>query len=186
MTDKRTQIENEAISAIKRSGLGSVSFRTLADAVGVKSASVHYHFPTKADLAQSVVRRYTEDFEARLREIRSGSADLGERLQHFAALFEPGAEARELCLCGMLAAEVENLDAGTRSALGSFFSSAERWLVEIFEDARDADSALPPEALARLVMAGLEGASMIDRVRREGEHLDAWRAFLRTLTSSRS
>ena len=62
MADKREQIEAIASAAIRKSGLNSVSFRTLADEVGVKSSSVHYHFPTKLDLAQSVVGVYTEDF----------------------------------------------------------------------------------------------------------------------------
>lgn len=185
MTDKRTQIEDEAITAIKRGGLGSVSFRTLADAVGVKSASVHYHFPTKADLAQTVVRRYSEDFEARLAEIRGEAPDLAGRLARFADLFDHQGEAREVCLCGMLGAEVENLDEATRRALGSFFATAERWLTTVFEEQDGNAAALAPEVLARLVMAGLEGASMIDRVERSSVHLDAWRSYVASLAGTR-
>ena len=36
------------------------SFRELAADVGVKSSSVHYHFPTKEALAAAVIRRWAE------------------------------------------------------------------------------------------------------------------------------
>jgi TetR/AcrR family transcriptional repressor of nem operon len=42
-------------------GFKGFSFRAIAADVGVKSASVHYHFPTKEKLAATVVRRYTDE-----------------------------------------------------------------------------------------------------------------------------
>jgi len=55
MTDKRTEIETAATEAVQRSGLNNVSFRTLADSVGVKSSSVHYYFAEKSDLANAII-----------------------------------------------------------------------------------------------------------------------------------
>ncbi|MEO0972841.1 MAG: TetR family transcriptional regulator, partial [Pseudomonadota bacterium] len=69
MLDKREQIEEVATKAIKKDGIRSVSFRTLADEVDVKSASVHYHFPKKSDLAHAVVARYSETFLGVLADI---------------------------------------------------------------------------------------------------------------------
>jgi TetR/AcrR family transcriptional regulator, transcriptional repressor for nem operon len=42
-------------------GLGGFSFREIAADVGIKSSSVHYHFPTKEDLAAAIVRRWAEN-----------------------------------------------------------------------------------------------------------------------------
>jgi TetR/AcrR family transcriptional regulator, transcriptional repressor for nem operon len=36
-------------------GFNGFSFREIADDVGIKSSSVHYHFPTKEKLAAAVV-----------------------------------------------------------------------------------------------------------------------------------
>lgn len=41
-------------------GFGGFSFREIAADVGIKSSSVHYHFPTKEDLAAAIVRRWAE------------------------------------------------------------------------------------------------------------------------------
>jgi len=42
-------------------GFNGFSFREIAVDVGVKSSSVHYHFPTKEDLAAAVIHRYTDE-----------------------------------------------------------------------------------------------------------------------------
>src|ERR1700759_780697 len=60
MTDMAANIMNSAERRIRLGGFNGFSFREIAGDVGVKSSSVHYHFPTKEKLAASVIRRYTE------------------------------------------------------------------------------------------------------------------------------
>ncbi|WP_345191535.1 TetR/AcrR family transcriptional regulator, partial [Gluconacetobacter tumulicola] len=50
-----------------------LSFREIAKAVGIKNASMHYHFPTKGDLGAALARRYTEDGEAYLADLLATS-----------------------------------------------------------------------------------------------------------------
>ena len=40
----------------------AVSFRDLATEIGIKSASIHYYFPQKADLGRELVARYADRF----------------------------------------------------------------------------------------------------------------------------
>src|ERR1700676_1355756 len=40
---------------------GGFSFREIAADFGIKSSSVHYHFPTKEALAAAVIRRWAEE-----------------------------------------------------------------------------------------------------------------------------
>src|SRR5947208_98232 len=49
---------------IRDAGYRGFSFRDLAAELGIKSASVHHHFPTKAILTAAVVRRYGDRFFA--------------------------------------------------------------------------------------------------------------------------
>lgn len=42
---------------MRNGGYGGFSFRDLAAEIGIKSASVHNHFPTKAAMAAAVARR---------------------------------------------------------------------------------------------------------------------------------
>ena len=60
MTDIKTAIMDAAERRIQLGGFGGFSFREIAADVGIKSSSVHYHFPTKEDLAAAVLRRWAE------------------------------------------------------------------------------------------------------------------------------
>lgn len=187
MADKREQIEKAATDAIKRDGLRSISFRTLADEVGVKSSSVHYHFPTKSDLAQQVVSKYTDGFLEELAAIGRREATLIGKIDALIALFEGVIDAQDLCLCGMMSAELTTLDGGTRGALKRFFRESEAWLEAAFvEHGEEVDSELSARQLATLFIAGLEGASLVDRVHESRERLAAFRALARDLTAART
>ena len=60
MSDVKDAILNAAELRMQQSGFAGFSFREIAADVGIKSSSVHYHFPTKEDLAAAVIRRWAE------------------------------------------------------------------------------------------------------------------------------
>ncbi len=60
MSEVSIAILDAAETRIRTGGFNGFSFREIADDVGVKSSSVHYHFATKEKLAAAVVRRYTD------------------------------------------------------------------------------------------------------------------------------
>ena len=60
MSDVKTAIMDAAERRMQQGGFGGFSFREIAADVGIKSSSVHYHFPTKEDLAAAVIRRWAE------------------------------------------------------------------------------------------------------------------------------
>lgn len=60
MSDVKTAIMDSAERRMRIGGFDGFSFREIAVDVGIKSASVHYHFPTKEDLAVAVIHRYTD------------------------------------------------------------------------------------------------------------------------------
>lgn len=107
MSDKRTAILDVAERLIRTAGYDGFSFRDVAQEVGIKSASVHYHFPTKQDLAAAVAKRYRERFYADL----CIEEDQGmSRVEAWRTLFLRALETDGLmCLCGILAAEGDNL-----------------------------------------------------------------------------
>ena len=183
MSNRREQIEAAAVCAIKRGGLHSVSFRTLADEVGVKSASVHYHFPTKDDLATALVRDYTAKFQAELREIGNNDNSLTYKLERLVDLFEARLKAKDLCLCAMMAAELTALSDQTRAELAVFVASTEDWLEQQFDlHADELALSLEAEQFARLFLSSLEGALLFDRVGGNSTRLSAVRAFVKALT----
>lgn len=60
MNDVANAIMDAAEKRMRMGGFSGFSFRGIAADVGVKSSSVHYHFPTKETLAAAVIHRYTD------------------------------------------------------------------------------------------------------------------------------
>ena len=63
-TNSRETILAAARQTAQLRGYNGLNFRDLARDVGIKSASIHYYFPSKADLGAAVARRYWEDTAA--------------------------------------------------------------------------------------------------------------------------
>ena len=165
MTDNRTRLINAAQNAVQRSGLKGLSFRTLADEIGIKSSSVHYYFPEKADLAQTLIERYTVSLFETLSRISNQATNLRGKVKAFIAIFEEVGLQNKVCLCVMLAAELESLSNKNKLALQSFFHDMELWLVSMFNAyPSELETSLSSAELARAMISGLEGALLTDRV----------------------
>ena len=60
------QILDVAETLIQTRSYSAFSYQDIADALGIRKASIHYHFATKADLGIAVVDRYAERFGSAL------------------------------------------------------------------------------------------------------------------------
>jgi TetR/AcrR family transcriptional regulator, transcriptional repressor for nem operon len=171
MSSKRDELEQLATELVQTGGIGALSFRTLADRVGVKSSSVHYYFPEKNDLTAVLIQNYTEGFAGRLQAIAAREKTLKKKLLAYIGLFEEATSNGKLCLCGMLSAEIAVLDDASRALLVAFFKLAEDWLQTAFEGHADQLAvAMEPKQLAQALLAGLEGAILLDRVQGDQSH----------------
>ena len=70
MSETPQRLMDLAEAHIRDAGYRGFSFRDLAAELGIKSASVHHHFPTKATLAAAVIDVMQTDFSRLLRRGR--------------------------------------------------------------------------------------------------------------------
>lgn len=170
MSDTRSTLVDEATSLIRTRGYSGFSYADLSSAIGVRKASVHYHFPTKEDLGVEVVEAYSADFASRLDRIAAGDGDMLGRLGDYAALYGAGLPDEKICLCGALAAEAEAVPERVREANARFFAANLEWLTGILEDGARAGqlrAGANPVHAARGILACLEGALLVARAMRD-------------------
>lgn len=149
---------------IRAGGYNACSFREISKAVGIKSASVHYHFPTKVDLGIAVTERYRQRFNQQLATIAEHSDDKTQKLQRYVELFAHALTVDDkMCLCGMLASESDVLPEAIQHAAKLFFTDNLAWLREqIFTEPSQT-------GLAELTLSGLEGALVLSRINRSAD-----------------
>lgn len=156
-------------------GYNGFSYADIAAALKITKASLHYHFPTKADLGQRLMERYTENFLAALAAIDASCTTARGKLERYVAIYSDVLANNRMCLCGMLAAEYATLPKPVKTEVTRFFDINEAWLAKIFEQGKRAEAMKfvdSPTEAARLVIAALEGAMMVARSYGDAERFD--------------
>lgn len=165
--DTTDRVLNAAEIRLRRAGFHGVSFRDLAADVGIKSASVHYHFPTKTDLGRAVIERYADRFLENLGSAADPKLTSSAKLDMLIAGFRKAAfEDRSMCLCGLLATERDGLPEQVSASVASYFHRLIDWAAEAF----GSDAAARAKAVQTI--AALEGALMIAHILGNPKHFD--------------
>ena len=135
MASTRESILDAAQAIAQAEGYNALSFRELADREGIKSASVHYHFPTKGDLARALMRRYLEAAQATLVGLTTSRSGVSGRLNAYIKGFRQALERdNRMCLCGIFGAEYDHLSEEVRSELHAFVEVNVAWLAEVLSE----------------------------------------------------
>jgi TetR/AcrR family transcriptional regulator, transcriptional repressor for nem operon len=151
---------------VQTRGFNGFSYADIAEALRVTKASLHYHFPTKADLGRQLVERYEAVFRATLECIDGSAKGAREKLERYARVYADVLRANRMCLCGMLASDYVTLPKPMREEVRRFFDENEAWLARVLERGRKAgefDFTGSPLDVARVILASLEGAMMVAR-----------------------
>lgn len=169
--------KEEILAAAKKTaqarGYAGLNFRDLARDVGIKHASIYYHFPTKADLGVAVARRYWEDTKASLDGISARYPDPIESLRRYPDTFRKALETgNRMCLCSSMAAEYDDLPDPVKIEIHAFGEVNVVWLSRMLSEA----GAVQPkdvEQRAQAIFAAVAGAQLIARSRADIALFDA-------------
>lgn len=155
---------------MRREGYNAVSFRDIASDVGIKSASLHYHFPKKADLGVALVKRYTDNFTAMLIEQTESISAPNKTIDIFIDLHRHALKDQGLlCLCAVFGAEAKGLPEEVTQGVRHFFERNIAWLEKAYKDA-GVDNAI---SRAKASVAALEGALMVSIVNEDDRVFEA-------------
>ncbi|MGV2103853.1 TetR/AcrR family transcriptional regulator [Rhizobium sp. 21-4511-3d] len=164
-TNAREDIMEAAKKAAQAHGYGGLSMRDLAAEVGIKAASLYYHFPSKAELATAVAKRYWEDAAADLEKIWDENSDPDERLRFFPVTFRRALEnENRMCLCSFMGAEYDDLPDQVKEEVQVFADVNVAWLKKALLASGTVDEETG-EARAKAVFAAVAGAQLMARSR---------------------
>jgi TetR/AcrR family transcriptional repressor of nem operon len=165
MNETAERLMDSAEAHMRNGGYGAFSFRDIAAEVGISSASVHHHFPTKPIMAAAVARRYGERFLANVAQRADGTPE--DVVAIYRAQIRGSLERHgQMCLCGVLGVESGSLLPEVADEIEHFFRRC------IEDITRRLGGGPAAEKRAHQVMATLEGAMMLARVCRSVESFD--------------
>jgi len=173
-TDTKTAIMDAAQELIQRGGVNAMSYQHISDAIGIRKASIHHHFPTKDSLIEAVLQRYAVYFFRLVDEIFESKLDPEVKLRKYAGLFEATlceGKQDKACLFGMLGAELSTLGSPSAAGVRKFYRENEARLARVLEEGREKGQFRfkgEAKVVAAMIFALLEGGALVARA--EGGH----------------
>ena len=165
--DRPTLILDAAQSLVQTQGYNAFSYADIAARVGIRKASIHYHYPSKSDLGKELIVRYRTRFRQDLTLIKQESCNAFHKLERYVGLYSTVLQnEHQMCLCGMFAAEMETLPQAMKEEVQGFFAEHVAWLTAVLEErlrTKTVNYNGSAEAEAQSLLAGLEGAMLVGR-----------------------
>lgn len=153
------RLMDAAESGMRLKGYHAVSFRDLADDLGIKSASVHYYFRQKEDLGVALVERYQDRFFSNLEKRAAKSKTPEDYLKAYCKTYKQAlSSSGKMCLCGLLGAENCGLPERLRQRVAEFFDANINWVSGALPEKM---TARRKQARAAQIVATLQGALML-------------------------
>jgi TetR/AcrR family transcriptional repressor of nem operon len=164
--DTASRILDVAERLVQTRGFNGFSYADVAAELKISKPSLHYHFPSKAELGEALIGRYAVRFADALLAIDDRGDGAAAKLDAYASIYADVLKEQRMCLCGMLAADYDTLPPPMRHAVVRFFDENEAWLTRVLEQGAEEGtlhlSGSASEA-AQAIVSGLEGALLIAR-----------------------
>lgn len=176
MSDTKKQILDIAENLTQQRGFGGFSYLDLAERIGIKTASIHYHFRCKDDLAAALVERSKDVNNKQFEELESRVKSPKKRLETLIEHFQGYVVNKKFCLCGMMAAELHSVSPRVGKLLNEYFEEFHAWLTKHFK----AMKVKNPRNHALRFLSAAEGALLLARLRDDPQIIhDVLKDFLK-------
>ena len=164
----KERIIDVAQALVQSRGFNAFSYRDLADRILIRTASIHYYFPKKDDLARALIERYRSDFEGAIQDIDCTARSPQDRLSAYLKMFlELSKGGSRLCLFAVFSAELPSLSETVQEEIKIFYEKNIQWIGEVIDDGRRAGLFSFPgrsRDVASAVFSFLEGEMLVRRV----------------------
>ena len=149
-------------------GYNGFSYADIAKVIGIRNASIHHHFPSKAILVRTLVARYREEMDAGIADLERRISDPLEQLRAYTNFWEVciSDATASFCVCAMLASELPILPEEIALEVRGHFRALSAWLASLLARGTKQGSiqlAEPAKTEAEIFMATVHGAMLSAR-----------------------
>lgn len=166
-TDTKTALLNSAEKSARTLGFDGFSYADLAEDVGIRKASIHHHFPSKAKLSVALMQRYHEKFQSACTGIEAKFETGGAQLSELIGQYRAGSNGgKQLCLCASFSASRNSLPTDVLQQISLFRTMVIDWMTAAFDKGRSDGSiagVIDPALEAAATLSLLEGAQLAAR-----------------------
>jgi TetR/AcrR family transcriptional regulator, transcriptional repressor for nem operon len=163
--DTRQQILDLAENLIRTKGYNSFSYHDIATTLGMKSAAIHYHFPTKEVLGLEVIKENIKRFK-QFRE-RMFGLELEVQLDEFIKTYTESFDKNNVCIVGAISVEYYGLPETMTTVMNGLANIIHEWLTSLLAVGKAAgvfQFTIKPEKKALLIISNLAAGIQLSRL----------------------
>jgi AcrR family transcriptional regulator len=164
MTTRETII-GKADEFIRNKGYNAFSFKDISNDIGIKTASIHYHFPTKSDLGVATIKEHVVRYENLKLKVANESPLV--KLEAFLAIHSQIKLENKVCIVGSLSTDLNTLDETIKTELQIFAKLVIEWITEILTEGKELkifDFEITPRTKALMVITNMVAIVQLSRL----------------------
>jgi TetR/AcrR family transcriptional repressor of nem operon len=135
LSPKAAEIVAHARTLIEAGGYNSFSYADISARVNISKASIHHHFPSKAQLVTVLVARYRAEAREGMamldQQLADPLAELNAYVDYWTTCISGGTAS--FCICAMLAAEWPSIPSEVADEVRGHFQDLTDWLAGVLE-----------------------------------------------------
>jgi TetR/AcrR family transcriptional regulator, transcriptional repressor for nem operon len=168
MSETKDRILEIGRRMVQSNGYNALSFREIALEIGIKSAAVHYHFPTKGDLGAALAKNYTEAAATLFEGLLRSDEKVEKLFADYTAIFRAAlTNGNRMCLYGIMAAEYDDLPGGVRVEIDHFTEVNLRFIAALLARSTPIIDRAEAANRALAIFSAIEGAQLVARGRND-------------------
>lgn len=181
------RIMDVAQEMVQTRGYHAFSYRDISERIGIKTASIHYYYPSKPDLAKALLGRVRGMFEGALEGIDAEGGDVKIKLRKFTGVFlDTYGDDGRLCPFCMIATTQKTIPEEVQNEVRAFWSKGEEWVQKLLEEGQesgDLELIGSVQLLSRMMVSSLEGAMVVAKAFDDRTRLEDTADFMLSLVN---
>jgi TetR/AcrR family transcriptional repressor of nem operon len=165
----RKRILDIAEELILTRGYNGFSYQDISKSIGIRKASIHYHYPLKEDLVERYTRKQVVLFKMWCKTV--GKHTSTEKLYLFGRMYLTlSKQGRKICPIGMLTAEFPVLPAKIQARVRELLESELSWLEGVIADgvaAGEINRGINIHRTALIILTTLAGMLKMFRIHKD-------------------
>ncbi len=165
MSTTKEQITLLADEFIRSNGYNAFSYKDISKPLGIKNAAIHYHFPSKPDLALEVVKFHEESFDRFVEKVSEKTAI--SKIKFFLNFYTSIQQTGRICVIGAFATDWNAMNEEIQEAMTGFTQKVINWIATTLEAGlKDETIELSdtPNSEALTILTSIFAATQLSRI----------------------
>lgn len=165
MNDTRSEILRLGEEFIRTKGYNAFSYADIAEIIKIRKATIHYYFPTKADLGTEIIKNTIQNFHNAVNNWEQYPYEI--QLKHWILLYADSRKKNWVCITGALSPVFDTLPTKMQVQLQILVNDIFNWLEEVLSKGKEAGVFHfneSPQLKAHIIQSLLLASLLLDKV----------------------